>query len=97
MKIKNFAIIIGLLMTQAGIFSANAFGAPPANDMWESAAAISGNAGLVSGVIDEATTQPCESVHFFEDDNFPTPPTRSVWYRWIAPEKGSYNETYVRF
>lgn len=87
---SNFSGRFFLLAIIGLIFSTNMFAAPPANDMWEFAASIGGTTGTLTGTIDEATVQPCEPVHFYEDNNSPTPPNKSVWYRWTAPANGSY-------
>ena len=63
--------------------------AAPANDHWANAQLISGSSGVVTGTTVDATVQTCEPGHSFPDAG-PLPANTTVWYRWTAPENGSY-------
>jgi hypothetical protein len=52
--------------------------APPANDAFANPALLSGLSGSVTGTNLYATAEAGE----------PEPATRTVWYRWVAPESG---------
>src|SRR5918999_3681065 len=60
-----------------------AYSAPPPNDAFAAAAAITGTTGSTGGVNTEATKEPGEPNH---GDNAGG---HSVWYSWTAPLSGS--------
>lgn len=57
-----------------------ALGAPPANDDFANAIALSGAHGLTTGSSVQATAEAGESVYFNGG--------KTVWYRWVAPVSG---------
>jgi hypothetical protein len=63
--------------------------AAPSNDDWQNSALITGATGSKQGSTLLAGTQTCEPTHIFPDDPS-SAPQRTVWYKWIAPESGSY-------
>ena len=72
------ALFAGLLLARP------AAAAPPANDNFASAQALSGSSLSVSGTNVEATKQTGEPQHAGD------PGGRSVWYTWTAPSTGAF-------
>jgi hypothetical protein len=54
---------------------------PPVNDDFAAAMTITNAAGTITGTNVAATSQPGEPPHYAS-------PSRSVWYRWVAPRGG---------
>ena len=79
--LKSVALIIAAAAALA--VPGMALAAPPPNDDFADAHAISGLAGTVEGTNVEATYELDEPDHAAE------PPTVSVWYRWTAPGDGA--------
>ncbi len=67
-------------ITQVGI-------TPPGNDFFAQAQVLPGMSGTVSGHNNNATSEAGEPTHAGN------PASRSVWYRWTAPDDGLYSFT----
>jgi hypothetical protein len=75
-------VVVGLTVLAAGSLSLPAAAAPPANDSFAAAGALTGRTATASGNNEEATKEPGEPDHAGD------PGGASIWYAWTAPASG---------
>ena len=82
MLIPARIVVAGLAVLAAGSLSASAAAAPPGNDAFSAAEAMTGRTATATGTNEDATKEPGEPEH--ADD----PGGASIWYAWTAPASG---------
>ena len=87
MRVRRLQLFILLVSTTASVIAIapSAQAAPPSNDDFADATALSGESGWVSGTNAEATGETGEP-----DNAGESAPIQSAWYSWTAPQTGSF-------